>query len=105
MFASPRDRLLLGLVALTVVAGLLDAISAGIWDLATVLALIAALIAAVVLGQRTDRRGVTVRPDLAAWLHRHAAATGEPVDRVVDRAVAAYLTGLTGAADRDGDRR
>jgi hypothetical protein len=86
-----------------VVAGQLDAVSAGIWDLAAVLALIAVLIVAVGLGHRTDRRGVTVRPDLAVWIHRHAAATGEPVDRVVDRAVAAYLTGLTGATDRNRD--
>jgi Flp pilus assembly protein TadB len=97
MRTSPRDRLLLGLTLLTVAAGLLDAVAAAVWDLAVVLAIIAVLVVSVVLGRRTDRRTVTVRPDLGAWIHRHAAATGEPVDRVVDRAVAAHLTGRDGA--------
>jgi hypothetical protein len=109
MLALQRNLLLLGMAMLAVAVGLLDALAAGIWDLAVVLTIIGVVLAVVIAGLRADRRSITIRPDLAAWIRQQAAATGEPVDRLADRAVAAYLTGLstpvrTGTAGREERR-
>jgi hypothetical protein len=96
MLTLQRNLLLLGMAMLTVAVGLLDALTAGIWDLAAILGIVGIVLAIVVAGLRADRQSITVRPDLAAWIRRQAAATGEPADRLADRAIAAYLTGLSG---------
>jgi hypothetical protein len=97
MLTLQRNLLLLGMAMLTVAVGLLDALTAGIWDLAVVLAIIGIFLAVVIAGLRADRQAITVRPDLVAWIRQHAAATGEPPDRLADRAIAAYLNGLSGS--------
>ena len=96
MLTLQRNLLLLGLAMLTVAVGLLDALVAGIWDLGAILAIVAIVLGVVIAGLRADRQSITVRPDLAAWIRQQAAATGEPPDRLADRAIAAYLTGLSG---------
>jgi hypothetical protein len=88
---------ILQVVALVGVAvALVDAVRDADTDLAILLgAVVLVQLAALVAGAR-GRSAVALRPDLAGWLRRQASGTGEPVDRLADRCVAAYRAGLTG---------
>ena len=103
MVSIQRNALILVLALLATGAGLLDAIAGQEWDLAAVLLLVIILQLAVVAGLRTDRLSVRLRPDLADWLRQRADATGEPVELIADRCVAAYRAALVGSDE--GDRR
>jgi hypothetical protein len=75
-------------------AGLVDALRDQHTDVAVVLAALIALQGIALLWLGRGRRGVALRPDLVAWLRRQAGASGEPVERLADRCVAAYRAGL-----------
>ena len=75
-------------------AGLVDALSDQHTDAAVVLVALVALQCIALLWLGRGRRGIALRPDLAAWLRRQAGATGETVERLADRCVAAYRAGL-----------
>jgi hypothetical protein len=92
MLRLQRDLLLIGLTALVTAAGLLDAASGGSWELVVILATIAVLQLVLVVNLRADRKRLTLRADLAAWVLARAVETGEPPDRIVDDAVAAALS-------------
>ena len=82
-------------VALVVTAtGLVDAFRHRDTDLAIVFVTLLLLQAGALIAWLRGRRGVALRPDLASWLRRQATATGEPVERLADRSVAAYRAGL-----------
>ena len=82
-------------VALVVAgAGLVDAVRDQHTDAVVVLAALVALQSIALLWLDRSRRGIALRPDLAAWLRQQAGATGEPVERLADRCVAAYRAGL-----------
>lgn len=53
-----------------------------------------AAVAAAGLAARARRPGVALRPDLADWLARTAAATGEPERHLLDRALARHRSAL-----------
>ena len=89
-----RTAALLLLALLVSGVGLVDAWRGGDSDLTTLLAVLVVLNGAALAGLRSARRGPALRPDLTAWLHQQAGATGEPVDRLADRCVAAYRAGL-----------
>ncbi|MFQ1002381.1 hypothetical protein [Modestobacter sp. SSW1-42] len=93
------------LVALMVsVIGVLDATRAGDTDLVVLLAAVGGLLLGALATETRHRSAVVLRPDLARWLHVRAAATGEPVDRLADRCVAACRAGLVDdTAPADGD--
>jgi hypothetical protein len=76
-------------------AGLIEAIRLGRAGLAVLLglAVLVAIGAVVTLRQRTV---VSLRADLAVWVTRTTAATGETPERLVDRAVSAYRAELDG---------
>ena len=95
----PTAALLLVALVVTVV-GLVDVLREGDGDLSVLFTGLVLLEAAALVSALRGRRGVRLRPDLTAWLTRQAAATGEPVERLADRCVAAYRAGLTG--DRQG---
>lgn len=97
MRSSP-PLLLAGAVLGTAVA-LVDALRRGDSDTTLVTTAVLALLLALGVALLRTRRAVLLRPDLAAWLARQAAATGEPVERLADRCVAAYRAGLTGEPD------
>ena len=106
MLMLQRNLLLLGLAMFAVAVGLLDTLTAGVWELAGVLAVIGAVLGVVIARLRADRQSITIRPDLVARIRQQAAVTGEPVDRLADRAVAAYLTDrrVPGAACRSNQK-
>jgi len=76
-------------------AGLLDAIAGRNWDLGAVFALAGVLQAIVLSGLWRERRSLPLRPDLAGWVRARAAATGEPAERLANRAMAAYRAGMS----------
>lgn len=85
----------MSVLAALAAAGLVEAIRLGHAGLSVVLAL--ALVVTVggftTLRQRTV---VSLRGDLAVWVARTTAATGEAPERLVDRAVSAYRAELDG---------
>ena len=85
--------LVVALVATTV--GLVDVVRDGDSDLTVLVTGLLLLQVAALATALLGHRGVRLRPDLTAWLARQAAATGEPVERLADRCVAAYRAGLT----------
>ncbi|MGY1700243.1 hypothetical protein [Geodermatophilus sp. SYSU D00766] len=81
---------------LGVAVALVDALRGADTDLALLLAAVV-LLQLTALGARARGRStVALRPDLAGWLHQQSASTGEPVERLADRCVAAYRAELTG---------
>jgi hypothetical protein len=83
------------------VVGMLDGARSEAWDQVGIFALIAVL-AFVLLLRTTGRRPlVPVRGDLERWLAARAAMTGERVEDVTDRALAAYRAGIVGDEDTD----
>jgi hypothetical protein len=91
-----RTAVLLVLALVLTGVGLVDVVRDGDGDLTALFAALALLEAAALGASVLASRGVRLRPDLTAWLTRQAAATGEPVERLADRCVAAYRAGLTG---------
>jgi hypothetical protein len=91
------------IVALVVAAvGLVDVVRSGDSDLVLVLTALATVLVAALILSLSGRRAVELRPDLATWLRQQSAATGEPVERLADRCVAAYRAGLTGVREDAG---
>ncbi|MGY2003698.1 hypothetical protein [Blastococcus sp. SYSU DS1024] len=79
-----------------VALALVDALRDADTDLALLLGAVAVVQLAALAACLRGRSAVALRPDLAAWLRRQTAATGEPLDRLADRCVAAYRAGLVG---------
>ena len=95
------------LIAATIIAGagLLDgAFGDGFdWDDVAMFGAIIALQLAVLVGSR-GRVTVTLRPDLASWVDRRSARTGEPVNEILDRAVSWLQHGLYEPGNHDLSR-
>jgi hypothetical protein len=85
-------RRLLVMVSLGLVSvGAIDAAVGGHWDGVAILVVTAALLAVVALEGTRGRVGTTLRADLHGALARRAALDGEPVEVLLDRAVAFEL--------------
>ncbi len=92
----------ISLVVVTVIVaavGLVDAIVSDEADFAAVFGVMVLLLGALLLRTQTSRVRVTLRSDLVAWLRRRSAASGEPMEAIADRAVAAYRAQFV--SDRD----
>ncbi|MBC6445891.1 hypothetical protein [Actinokineospora xionganensis] len=98
----PRHRATTALApaVLVTLVGLVEVARDRDWDLITIFAaaVVAQLVALGVVW--LGRQPVHVRADLTVWLHEHAAATGEPAGRIVDRALAEHRAGLV-AGERE----
>ncbi|GGS28730.1 hypothetical protein [Actinokineospora fastidiosa] len=82
--------------------GLVEVVRQRDWDLVTILAaVLVAQIAALAAGWG-GRQPASLRADLAVWLHDHAASTGEPAGRIVDRAVADHRAAMEAAPSTAG---
>ena len=102
MVTVPRTPVLLLVALLVAAVGLVDVVRSGGSDLAVLFAALLVLLAAALVTALRGRRSVELRPDLATWLREQSAATGEPVERLADRCVAAYRAGLTGLREDIG---
>lgn len=88
-------------VALTIATvGGVDAARLQRWDTASAFALLALVLLGLLARVRSRRPPVPVRGDLVQWLRQRSAVTGEPVDVLADRALAAYRDQYE---DPDGD--
>lgn len=88
------SRLVLSIAIVVTGVGALDAFVGRDWDLVSVFLLLAFLLLMLWLRQRAHRVPVALRPDLARLLVNQSQRTGEPLDELLDRAVAAYQQGL-----------
>jgi len=79
-----------GAAALVLVAGAVDSIVSGEWDLFAVFAIALVLVVFLTLMSRSGRRMISLRSDLARWASDHSYRTGETIETTVDRAVAAH---------------
>lgn len=68
------------------------------WDLVVLLGAALLLQLGLVAAGTGARREVALRADLYAWAAQRSADTGEDLDHVADRCVAAYRAGLTSDA-------
>ena len=96
---TQRNKLLGVLVAVITVVALVDAALAGTWDLVVVLGLGLLAQLGLIVSLHAPRATVSLRGDLFQWMDERAAATGEPVERIADRCVAAYRAELTGQSE------
>ncbi len=97
MIPTPNSALVLTIATLASFVGAIDAGVGDEWDLFAVFALVAALQLVLLAQVRAKRPLVPLRSDLVAWLRNEAALTDEPMEKLADRAVAAYRAGLLGA--------
>jgi hypothetical protein len=79
-----------GAAALVLIAGIVDSIVSGEWDLFVVFVLAFVLVAFLSFRSKSGRRPVTLRTDLERWVVGHSHRTGETVETTLDRAVAGH---------------
>lgn len=91
---SLSSNLALSLASVMTVVGAFDAFIGGEWDFLAIFCIIGLLLLVIWLRQRADRVPMSIRPDLARWLQHQSRSSGEPVEDITDRALAAYRTGL-----------
>jgi len=82
--------------------GMADAAIGGVWDLFVLFTILAVVHIAALAVSGGNRVQVTLRPDLARWATQRSQRTGEPVDDVIDRAMAWYQQGLYQPPSTDG---
>jgi hypothetical protein len=100
MTPSTHNRVVLVLIAAVTVVGVIDGVVSGDADVVALFALVLLGLAIIWARISWHRPAVPVRSDLVTWMEERAIEGGESVDSVVDRAVAAYRSGLT-TSDHD----
>lgn len=96
MVPVPGTAALLALALLPAAVALVDVLRDDGTDLAVLLVALVVLLTAALGSALRHRHALDLRPDLVDWLRLQSAATGEPVERLADRCVAAYRAELTG---------
>jgi hypothetical protein len=81
-------------LAVLAVAGLIDAARHDDTRLAVLFGLLALGVAGLAVGQARSR-AVVLRPDLAVWVERTSAITGETADELTNRAVSRLWASFT----------
>ncbi|HEX5997139.1 MAG TPA: hypothetical protein VFY84_18530 [Jiangellales bacterium] len=99
---TQRNRVVGALSAMVVAVALIDVIIAGAWDTVVVLGFALLLQLMLVVSLHAPRPTVSLRGDLYRWLDERASATGEPIEHITDRCIAAYRANLTVDADEPG---
>jgi hypothetical protein len=92
---TQRNKVLGALVAVILTVALVDSILSGNWDLVVVLGLALAVQLTLIFSMYAPRPAVPLRGDLVRWLDERSAATGEPLEHIADRCIAAYRAGLS----------
>lgn len=90
MTNAHRVRVLLIGAVVVAVAGAVDAAVGSVWDQFAILAVVIALLLVAVATMTTKRPSVSVRADLVRWLRTRSAVEGEPLETLVDRAIASW---------------
>ena len=85
-------------LAVIAVVGCIDAARDDHTGLAVLFGILAVGIVGLALGE-ARRGGIVLRPDLATWVERTSAVTGETPDELTSRAVSRLRAGFTDAPD------
>jgi hypothetical protein len=88
-------------LAVIAVVGCIDAARDDNTGLAVLFGILAVGIVGLVLGE-ARRGGIVLRPDLATWVERTSAVTGETPDELTSRAVSRLRAGFTDTSDDEG---
>jgi hypothetical protein len=99
---TQRNKAVGALAAVAIAVALVDVVIAGAWDTAVVLGFALFTQLMLIVSLYAPRPTVSLRGDLYRWLDERASATGEPIERVTDRCVAAYRADLTAGTDDRG---
>lgn len=100
MFTRMTFLVMIAVAAVGAAAAVLD----DDWDLAVIFAMLAVLAGALLAGTAVRRPLVPIRADLVRWLTARAAVTGDRLEHLADRAIAAYRDGLAGRETGPGVR-
>lgn len=85
-------------LAVIAVVGCIDAAGDDHTGLAVLFGILAVGVIGLVLGE-VRRGAIVLRPDLATWVERTSAVTGETPDELTSRAVSRLRAGFTGTSD------
>ena len=85
-------------LAVIAVVGCIDAARDDNTGLAVLFGILAVGIVGLVVGE-ARRGGIVLRPDLATWVERTSAVTGETPDELTSRAVSRLRAGFTDTPD------
>ena len=83
------------------VIGAVDAAVGESWDLVVLLGSLAVLAAVLLAGTLGRRPLVPIRADLVRWMAGRVATSGERIEDLADRAIAAYRAGLVSEEHTD----
>lgn len=95
MAPTSLNRNVLMMTSLVLAVGVVDSVLSREWDLLAVFAAALALQLLLLVRLSGRRPAVPLRRDLVVWLRDEAALTGEPMERVADRAIGAYRAGFS----------
>lgn len=95
MTPTSLNRVVLLMTSLVLAVGVVDSIVSREWDFLAVFAAALALQLLLLARLSARRPAVPLRRDLVVWLRDEAALTGEPMERVADRAIGAYRAGFS----------
>ena len=84
------SALALGVALVLAAVGAVDAARGQHWDTAAVFGLLLLVLLGLLTRVRGARPSVPLRGDLVRWLRERSAVTGEPVEVLADRALAAF---------------
>ena len=82
--------LIASVIAVVLIAGLVDSIVGGEWDHFAVFLIALVLIVFLIARTRRSRPTVTLRKDLTNWVTDYSNRTGQTVEVTIDRAVAGH---------------
>ena len=91
---EPSTRVILTVSLVVCCVGAVDAAISAEWDLLAIFVLTSLVQATLLVRWMVNRVPVSLRPDLARWVEQRSERSGEPIDDIVDRAVAWYQHGL-----------
>ncbi len=106
--------LIASVIALVLIAGLVDSVIGGEWDHFAVFLIALGLVIFLIARTRRSRPTVTLRKDLTRWVTDYSNRTGQTVEVTIDRAVAGHRrrvapaeghTALLGTTDGTGDAK
>ena len=99
MIDQRRARVCLVVILIVATTGAIDAALGRVWDLLVLLVIVTGLAGIALVPSGADRSVVSVRRDLARWLHRRSSIEGESVERITDRAIATYRSQWSPSSD------
>ncbi|MFV2000146.1 MAG: hypothetical protein ACC654_07260 [Acidimicrobiia bacterium] len=105
MSPTATVRLLVSAVSVVALVGVVDAAIGAEWDLFVLFALILGIGLVLALRLESRRPAVPIRRDLVRWLRDRAAASGEPMSAVTDRAIATFADRYGVVAEVDEARQ